>query len=712
MGEKGVAGLPVEELTEAEAQAELARLAAAIARANRAYHAEDAPEIPDADYDRLKARNAAIEARFPALVRADSPAAQVGAAPAEGFAKVRHEVPMLSLENAFSDEDIADFAGSVAKFLGLADDAPLAVTAEPKIDGLSLALRYESGRLVRAATRGDGAEGENVTANARTIGDIPETLTGEAPEVIEVRGEVYMSREDFAALNARQAETGGKTFANPRNAAAGSLRQLDPAVTAARPLRFFAYAWGAHSEPVAETQAGALARFAGWGLPVNPLTQLCETEADMLAHYRAIEAQRATLPYDIDGVVYKVNDLALQRRLGYRSTTPRWAIAHKFPAELAWTRLEAIDIQVGRTGALSPVARLAPVTVGGVVVANATLHNEDYIAGRDAKGNPIREGRDIRVGDWVQVYRAGDVIPKIADVDLSRRPPDAVPYVFPTLCPECGSEAIREPGDAVRRCTGGLVCPAQAVERLRHFVSRAAFDIEGLGAKIIEEFHRDGWIREPADIFTLEDRFGPGNLQQLKNREGWGEKSAANLFAAIRERRRIPLRRLIFALGIRHVGEAAAGLLANAYGTWEAFEAAATGAQVGEGPDWDGLLAIDGVGAVMARSLVTAFHQEAERASIDRLVALLEVEPAAPRMTEGSPVAGKTIVFTGTLEKMTRAEAKARAEAMGAKVAGSVSARTDLVVAGPGAGSKAKAAAALGIETIDEDAWLALVGAA
>jgi DNA ligase (NAD+) len=712
MGEKGVAGLPVEELTEAEAQAELARLAAALARANRAYHAEDAPEISDADYDRLKARNVAIEARFPALVRGDSPAAQVGAAPAEGFAKVRHEVPMLSLENAFSDEDIADFVGSVAKFLGRADAADIAFTAEPKIDGLSLALRYEGGRLVRAATRGDGAEGENVTANARTIGDIPDRLAGAAPDVIEVRGEVYMSREDFAALNARQAESGGKTFANPRNAAAGSLRQLDSAITAARPLRFFAYAWGAHSEPVAETQADALARFAGWGLPVNPLTRLCDGAEEMLANYRAIEAQRATLPYDIDGVVYKVNDLALQRRLGYRSTTPRWAIAHKFPAELAWTRLEAIDIQVGRTGALSPVARLAPVTVGGVVVANATLHNEDYIAGRDAKGNPIREGRDIRVGDWVQVYRAGDVIPKIADVDLSRRPPDAVPYAFPTHCPDCGSEAIREPGDAVRRCTGGLVCPAQAVERLRHFVSRAAFDIEGLGAKIIEEFHRDGWIREPADIFTLEDRFGPGNLQQLKNREGWGEKSAANLFTAIRERRRIPLRRLIFALGIRHVGEAAAGLLANAYGTWEAFEDAVTGAQVGEGPDWDGLLAIDGVGAVMARSLVTAFHQEAERASIDRLVALLDVEPAAPPTTEGSPVAGKTIVFTGTLEKMTRAEAKARAEAMGAKVAGSVSAKTDLVVAGPGAGSKAKAAAALGIETIDEDAWLALIGAA
>jgi DNA ligase (NAD+) len=759
MGETGVASLPVEELTAAEAGAELARLAEAIARANRAYHAEDAPEISDAAYDALKQRNAAIEARFPALVRPDSPSAQVGAAPAEGFAKVRHEVPMLSLENAFSDEDIADFAASVRKFLGLPEDAALPMTAEPKIDGLSLALRYEDGRLVRAATRGDGTEGENVTANARTIGDIPDRLKGAAPEVIEVRGEVYMSRADFAALNARQAEAGGKTFANPRNAAAGSLRQLDPSITASRPLRFFAYAWGAHSEPVAETQSGALDRFRGWGFQVNPLTQLCDTEAEMLAHYRAVEAQRATLPYDIDGVVYKVNDLGLQRRLGYRSTTPRWAIAHKFPAELAWTRLEAIDIQVGRTGALSPVARLTPVTVGGVVVSNATLHNEDYIAGRDAKGNPIREGRDIRVGDWVQVYRAGDVIPKIADVDLARRPEGATPYVFPELCPDCGSEAIREPGDAVRRCTGGLICPAQAVERLRHFVSRAAFDIEGLGAKMIEEFHQLAWIRSPADIFDLEDRdragqkalldaetiiarthgenrldararlaealgltewdeaeaarlFAERSATPLAEQLGWGEKSAQNLFAAIRERRRIPLRRLIFALGIRHVGEAAAGLLANAYGTWEAFEAAMTHATAGEGPEWDALLSIDGVGAVLATSLVTAFHQEAERASIDRLVAFLDVEPAAPRMTEGSPVAGKTIVFTGTLEKMTRAEAKARAEAMGAKVAGSVSAKTDLVVAGPGAGSKAKAAAELGIETIDEDAWLALIGAA
>jgi DNA ligase (NAD+) len=461
---------------------------------------------------------------------------------------------------------------------------------------------------------------------------------------------------------------------------------------------------------VAETQKAAIERLGRLGFIVNPLTRLCDGAGDMIAHYREIEAQRATLPYDIDGVVYKVNDLALQRRLGYRSTTPRWAIAHKFPAELAWTRLEAIDIQVGRTGALSPVARLLPVTVGGVVVSNATLHNEDYIAGRDAQGNPIRDGKDIRVGDWVQVYRAGDVIPKVADVDLAKRPADATPYDFPTTCPECGSEAIREEGDAVRRCTGGLICPAQAVEKLKHFVSRAAFDIEGLGAKLVEEFYREGWVKEPADIFTLEDRYGPGNLTQLKNREGWGEKSAANLFAAIRERRTIPLRRLISALGIRHVGEAAAGTLANAYVSWAAFEEAMTRAEVGEGSEWEALTNIDGVGDVMAGSVVTTFHQEGERASIDRLVAHLDVEDAAPRVTGDSPVSGKTVVFTGTLEKMTRAEAKARAEALGAKVSGSVSAKTDLVVAGPGAGSKAKKAEELGVEMIDEDGWLALIG--
>jgi DNA ligase (NAD+) len=463
---------------------------------------------------------------------------------------------------------------------------------------------------------------------------------------------------------------------------------------------------------LADTQMGAIDRLAALGFATNPLTRLCEGPQALLDAWREIEQRRATLGYDIDGVVYKVDDIGLQHRLGYRSTTPRWAIAHKFPAELAWTRLEAIDIQVGRTGALSPVARLRPVTVGGVVVSNATLHNEDYIAGRSASGEAIRDGKDIRVGDWVQVYRAGDVIPKVADVDLSRRPAEAEPYVFPTTCPECGSDAVREEGDAVRRCTGGLVCPAQAVEKLKHFVSRAAFDIEGLGPKQIEMFFEDDQlrVREPADIFTLPGR-DAANLAKLKNREGFGERSVSNLFQAIEEKRRIPLNRLIFALGIRHVGESAANLLARNYGTWEAFEQAMTAATVGEGPEWEALLAIDGVGRVLAASVVNSFHQAAERASIDRLVAMLDVEPAAQPVTEGSPVAGKTLVFTGTLERMTRAEAKARAEALGAKVAGSVSAKTDLVIAGPGAGSKAKEAERLGIETIDEDAWLRLIGA-
>jgi len=697
-------------LTREQARAELERLAQAIARADRAYHTEDAPEISDAAYDALKARNADIEARFPDLVRSDSPSARVGGPLAEGFSEVRHAVPMLSLANAFADEKVREFDASIRRFLGRGPEEPLTYTAEPKIDGLSLGLRYEGGELVQAATRGDGETGENVTANARTIADIPQRLDG-APEVLEVRGEVYMRHADFAALNERQAAAGGRTFANPRNAAAGSLRQLDPAVTATRPLAFFAYGWGEVSAPLADTQMGAIARLAALGFATNPLTRLCDGPDELLEHHERIERQRATLGYDIDGVVYKLNDLALQARLGFRSSTPRWALAHKFPAETAWTRLERIEIQVGRTGALSPVARLAPVTVGGVVVSNATLHNEDYIAGRSASGEAIREGRDIREGDLVQVYRAGDVIPKVAEVDLSERPSGAQPYAFPTICPACGSEAVREAGDAVRRCTGGMACPAQAVEKLTHFVSRGAFDIEGLGAKQVEAFHTDGWIAEPADIFTLEARYGPGQITQLKNREGWGEKSAANLFAAIRARRRIPLDRLIFALGIRHVGEAAASVLARNYGTWDAFAAAMDAAEPGAGPEWERLLSIDGVGKVLATSLVTAFHQPAERAAIDRLTAHLEVEPAAALRAEGSPVAGKTVVFTGTLERMTRAEAKARAETLGAKVSGSVSARTDLVVAGPGAGSKLKEAERHGVEVIDEDAWLALIGA-
>lgn len=701
-----VAEKDLDQLTEAEARAELAHLAQALSAANVAYYSLDAPEISDAQYDALKRRNAAIEARFPGLKRGDSPSEQVGGAVTDGFGKVVHAVPMLSLENAFEDGDVADFSARVRSFLG--HSGPLSFTAEPKIDGLSLSLRYEVGVLIQAATRGDGAVGENVTENARTIADIPQYVA-DAPQVMEVRGEVYMSHADFAALNVRQAERDEKTFANPRNAAAGSLRQLDASITAARPLRFFAYAWGALSEPLSTSQFGAIERLKALGFQTNPLTILADSPEALLAQYRTIEAQRATLGYDIDGVVYKVNDLGLQARLGFRSTTPRWAIAHKFPAELAWTRLEGIDIQVGRTGALSPVARLAPVTVGGVVVSNATLHNEDYIAGHGAKGNPIRGGKDIRVGDWVQVYRAGDVIPKINDVDLEKRSSAAVPFDFPTTCPECGSEAHRAEGDAVRRCTGGLICPAQAIERLKHFVSRGAFDIEGLGAKQIEMFFKDDLlpIRTPAEIFTLAVR-DQANLGRLENRDGYGKTSAGKLFAAIEAKRIIPLDRLIFALGIRHVGEAAAGLLARHYGDWPQFEANITSAVLGS-PEWAELTAIDGVGAVLATSLTEAFQNPAERAAIDALVAQLSPQPVE-KPKANSPVTGKTVVFTGTLERMTRAEAKARAEALGAKVAGSVSAKTDYVVAGPGAGSKAKDAERLGVSMLTEDEWLAMTG--
>jgi DNA ligase (NAD+) len=699
---------PVEALTEREAREELSRLAGLIAAANQAYHQRDAPDLSDAEYDALKARNRAIEARFPGLKRADSPSDQVGAAVADGFGKVPHRVRMLSLENAFASEDVTDFDDRVRKFLG--HDGVLDYTAEPKIDGLSLSLRYEGGQLVQAATRGDGEVGETVTENARTIADIPRQLI-DAPDVVEVRGEVYMSHADFAALNERQAAAGEKAFANPRNAAAGSLRQLDAAITASRPLRFFAYAWGEMSAPLADSQFGAIQRLNAMGFQTNPLTVRCDGPAALLEHYALIEAQRATLGYDIDGVVYKVNDLGLQARLGVRSTTPRWAIAHKFPAELAWTELLGIDIQVGRTGALSPVARLRPVTVGGVVVSNATLHNEDYIAGRDSKGQPIRGGKDIRVGDWVQVYRAGDVIPKIADLDAGRRKDGSQPYAFPTECPECGSAAHREEGDSIRRCTGGLICPAQAVERLKHFVSRGAFDIEGLGAKQVEMFFNDPILRvkTPADIFTLAARDADNPLQKLRNRDGFGEVSAAKLFAAIEAKRTIPLDRLIFSLGIRHVGEVAAGVLARHYASWEALEAGVTHAVPGTA-EWAELTSIDGVGAVMAQSLVDALQNPGERTAIDALVARLSVQPVAARGVVDSPVAGKTVVFTGTLDRMTRAEAKARAEALGAKVAGSVSAKTDLLVAGPGAGSKAKEAERLGVTILDEDGWISLIG--
>lgn len=743
----------IRKLSETQAEAELAQLAKLLAQANRAYHTEDAPDISDADYDALKKRNTAIELAFPNLKRRDSPSDQVGAPVSETFAKVTHAVRMLSLSNGFDDSDIKDFDDTIRRYLGLKAAEVLSYTAEPKIDGLSLSLRYEKGRLVQAATRGDGEVGENVTANALTIGDIPQILTG-APDVLEVRGEVYMSHVDFEALNTRQEARGDKVFANPRNAAAGSLRQLDANITRARPLKFFAYAWGELSDPLAETQMSAIARLASLGFQTNPLTRLCTGPIEMLAHYASIESQRASLNYDIDGVVYKVDDLGLQRRLGFRSTTPRWAIAHKFPAELAWTRLEKIEIQVGRTGALSPVARLLPVTVGGVVVSNATLHNEDYIAGRDSNGAPIRGGKDIREGDWVQVYRAGDVIPKVADVDLGRRAEGSLPYVFPTHCPECQSDAVREEGDAIRRCTGGMICPAQAIEKLKHFVGRATFDIEGLGAKQIEMFYHDDTlpIREPADIFTLAQRDAT-NLTKLKNRDGFGEKSATNLFRAIDEKREIPLARLIFGLGIRHVGEVGARDLARHYADWDVMAAAldlarpaALGhraadeaedreritaakeerrAKIKEARDaalakanlpgeaqaaWDDLIAIDGIGAVLALSLSDALANPEERRAINALVAQLTPLPPETLASE-SPVAGKTVVFTGSLEKMTRAEAKARAESLGAKVSGSVSAKTDLVVAGPGAGSKGKKAADLGLEVIDEDAWLALIGA-
>lgn len=739
---------PIESLTEEEAKAELAHLAQALAQADRAYHQDDAPVLSDAEYDALKRRNAAIEQRFAHLKRGDSPSEKVGASPSEGFGKISHVVRMLSLSNAFTHEDVADFDARIRRYLGLTNDASLIYTAEPKIDGLSLSLRYELGHLVSAATRGDGETGEDVTANARTITDIPQTLV-DAPEILEVRGEVYMAHADFAALNA----SGDRVFANPRNAAAGSMRQLDPEITRTRPLRFFAYAWGALSQPLAQTQWGCLQRFKELGFKVNALTQRCDSVDALIAQYQRIEAARPDLGYDIDGVVYKIDDLSLQERLGFRATTPRWAIAHKFSAETAWTRLEAIDIQVGRTGALSPVARLAPVNVGGVLVSNATLHNEDYIAGRDSHGAPIREGRDIRVGDWVQIYRAGDVIPKIADVDLARRPAETQPFKFPDRCPDCGSTALREPGDSVYRCTGGLICPAQAIEKLKHFVSRGAFDIEGLGAKQIEMFYADDQlpIREPADIFTLSKRDAV-NLTKLKHRDGFGEKSAAKLFDAIEERRCIPLARLLFGLGIQHLGEVASMDLAKHFRSWdrlatvvdlarsaahhhalandaevqERASAAAEGrrATIKKARDavwrdaevpaasleaWNEILGIDGLGAVLAMSLVTTFAQPKERASIDRLIAELQEIVPPENSVRQSAIMGKTVVFTGTLTRMTRAEAKSRAESLGAKVAGSVSSKTDILIAGEGAGSKATKAAALGVDVLDEDAWLALI---
>ena len=697
----------IEELSESEASAELTRLAAEIAQHDRLYYQSDAPEISDADYDALRQRNDAIEARFPALVRADSPSLRVGAPASETFAKVRHRVPMLSLGNAFDDEEVAEFAARVRRFLSLKPDDALAFTAEPKIDGLSISIRYEGGQFVEAATRGDGAEGENVTANVRTIGDIPHTLHGsKVPAIAEIRGEIYMSHSDFAALNAAQAEAGGKVFANPRNAAAGSLRQLDSAITAARPLRFFAYAWGEMSEMPADTQKGMVETFARWGLPTSPLMQLCERAEDLLAFYADIAERRASLGYDIDGVVYKVNRLDLQERLGFVSRSPRWAIAHKFPAQQAVTVLRDIEIQVGRTGSLTPVAKLEPVTVGGVVVSNATLHNEDEIA-----------RKDIRIGDTVVVQRAGDVIPQIVRVMVEKRPPNTEPFAFPKTCPICGSRAVREAdespgaGGVVRRCTGGLVCPAQAKERLKHFVSRLAFDIEGLGEEKIALFFDEGLIRRPADIFTLEARDKESEAP-LAKRKGFGAKSVEKLFRAIDARREMPLDRVIFALGIRHVGETTAKDLARAYQAWDAFRAAVDAAVAGgkESEAYADIDAIEGIGETVVDALVDFFSEPHNIEAVDDLLAHVSVTPFVRQAAVESPVSGKTVVFTGKLERMGRSEAKARAERLGAKVSGSVSAKTDYLVAGADAGSKLKNAQALGVAVLTEDEWLDLIG--
>ncbi len=817
----------LDDLDPKAAQSLHAALSAEIAEHDRRYHGEDAPTISDAEYDALRRRLETIEARFPDLAGTGEASASVGAKASDKFAKVRHAVPMLSLGNAFSDEEIGDFVERVRRFLGLAGDEPVAFTAEPKIDGLSLSLRYEGGRLVTAATRGDGEVGEDVTANVRTIKEIPEQLEGEGwPDVCEIRGEVYLSHADFAGINARQEAAGKPLFANPRNAAAGSLRQLDSSITASRPLRFFAYAAGEMSDQPADSQFEMIEAFRDWGLPVNPLTVLCQDAPAMLAHYRMIEARRADLGYDIDGVVYKVDAFALQRRLGFVARAPRWALAHKFPAQRATTVVEAIDINVGRTGSLNPLARLKPVTVGGVVVSNATLHNEDYVHGVDADGNPIRsgvaiwkgqslrddvdlaQGSDVRVGDTVVVLRAGDVIPKVADVVLAQRPKDAVPYRFPETCPACGSHAVRGLNprtgklDAVRRCTGGLICPAQGQERLKHFVSRNAFDIEGFGETYIETLFEAGLVRQPADLFRLdfeplkeavvarrqalsaERALAAGKeIKKAAKKKDDEDKAIKNLLAGVEARRRIPLNRFIFALGIEQVGEATAKALAKHFSDMPALMAgvaAAAGCQ--PGPDWIALASLDRVGAttrdrlldaakdpdvdllaggavarlsapqreslvgaygdsagvraaveravaqvpgdayraladdgeigtVTTASLIQFFSEAHNVAAVQALLAEVETERAAP-VAQAAAFSGKTVVFTGTLEKMTRSEAKATAERLGAKVSGSVSAKTDLVVAGPGAGSKLKDAEKHGVKVVSEDEWLAMVASA
>ena len=688
---------PVEALSAKEAKAEHSRLEAEIAAHDRRYYQEDAPTVSDAKYDRFRIRYEEIEKRFPELHTLTSLTRRVGAAPATKFKKVRHAVPMLSLANGFSDDDVRDFVERICRFLGLKADANIAFTSEPKIDGLSCSLRYERGRLTVAATRGDGAEGEEVTANVRTIKDVPQTLSGrDAPDVIEVRGEVYMSRGDFIILNERQEKAGEKIFANPRNSAAGSLRQLDPAITASRPLRFFAYGWGEASALPADTQFGVIEAFKKWGLPVNPLMRRNDSIDAMLKHYREIESKRAGLGYDIDGVVYKLDRLDWQRRLGFISRTPRWALAHKFPAERATTVVRDISITVGRTGALTPTAVLQPVNVGGVVVSSATLHNEDEI-----------KRKDVRAGDTVVIQRAGDVIPQVLSVDLDKRPKNSKQFQFPDICPVCGSHAVREDGEAVRRCTGGLICAAQAVERLRHFVSRNAFDIEGLGEIQVQTFYHWGLVQAPADIFTLARRDARAR-EKLAEREGWGDTSVKKLFDAIDARRKIAMNRFVYALGIRHVGETNAMRLARHYHSIRALRKAALAAKP-ESEAYAELNAINGIGAVVVDAIVEFFKEKHNLKALDALLKEVEVEPVAAVKSD-SPVSRKTVVFTGALEKMSRDEAKAMAERLGAKVAGSVSKKTDYLVAGPGAGSKLAEAKKHGVKVLSEEEWFALVG--
>jgi DNA ligase (NAD+) len=698
-------------LTEAQAKAELKRLATEIAAHDKRYYQEDAPTVTDAEYDALRQRNAAIEARFPDLVRADSPSKRVGAAPTGKFKKVRHALPMLSLDNAFAQQDVVDFVMRIRRFLKLSEDEKLAFSAEPKIDGLSMSLRYEGGELVTAATRGDGAEGEDVTANIRTLEDVPKKLKGRnVPDICEVRGEVYMTKHAFLALNERQKAAGDTIFANPRNSAAGSLRQKDPKVTASRPLGFFAYAWGEMSAMPADTQSGMIKWFEACGFKTNPLTKLCRTTEELIAFHRKIEEERAELDYDIDGVVYKVDRIDWQERLGFVSRTPRWGIAHKFPAERAITILKDIEIQVGRTGALTPVGKLDPVGVGGVIVQNVTLHNEDYIKGIGGDGEPLRDGRDIRIGDTVIVQRAGDVIPQVVDVVIDKRPKNAKPYHFPKKCP-CflHTDLVREEtatGEegARTRCTGEFACPYQKVQHLMLFVSRRAFDIEGLGEKQIELFFEKDWVKEPADIFTLERK----HRDQLLEEEGFGETSVRNLFNAIETRRSIALDRFIYALGIRQVGETTALALARGYGSWKAFHEAGLKVAKGDEETIAEMDALDQIGDTVIRAVAAYFGESHNRGIVERLTKEVKILDAE-KPKKDTAIAGKTVVFTGALEKMTREEAKAQAERLGAKAAGSVSKKTDYVVAGPGAGSKLADAKKFGVTVLTEDEWLKLI---